>query len=117
MSVTYTPPGLDDESQPSPSLRIRTPDFSTHEEAEYIYRQKRLNRQAERRFCSIIYATCVITAGCVGIYSHYQSPAALWGAIVCAFTGSALGTMRFCRGVRSTWKKETPAGKEDDSAV
>jgi hypothetical protein len=67
MDGMYTPP--EDYSPDVTALRIRTPDFSTHEEAEYKYYQKRKDRDAARRCRQILYGGLVLVAAGVTIYS------------------------------------------------
>ncbi len=123
VASVYTPPLTDEEAGDSrsgtPSLRIRTPDFTTHEEADRIYRQKRLQRQAEQKLRSIFYGSCVIAAASLGLYEYSRAPAALWGAVMSSFVGAATGSLQFCRGFRRGWSADVSAveKKEDDSAV
>jgi hypothetical protein len=113
----YTPPPADEETAETPSLRIRTPDFSTQEEADYLYLQKRMNRHAEKRLSSFFYGSCLIAASCIGLYSNFHIPAALYGALVGIFACTAVGTVRICHTMESTWKNGGVTEKEDDSEV
>jgi hypothetical protein len=119
VTSVYTPPLSDEEAGGTPSLRIRTPDFTTHEEADRIYRQKRLQHQADQKLRSIFYGSCVIAAASLGLYEYSRAPAALWGAVVSSFVGAATGSLQFCRGFRRGWSADVSAveKKEDDSAV
>ena len=63
----YTPP--EEYSPDVTTLRIRTPDFSTHDEAERKYYQKRRDRDAARRRRQILYGGLVLVAAGVVVYS------------------------------------------------
>ncbi len=123
VASVYTPPlsdgGSVDSRSGTPSLRIRTPDFTTHEEADHIYRQKRLQRQTEQKLRSIFYGSFVIVAASLGLYEYSRAPVALWGAVLSSFTGAAAGSLQFCRGLRRGWNADGSAAekKEEDSAV
>jgi hypothetical protein len=59
------------DMQDMAALKIRTPDFNTHEEAEQHYHEKRLEKYEARARRRILYSVLVIIGIVSGLYRWY----------------------------------------------
>lgn len=107
------------------ALRIRTPKFDTHEEAELSYYSKRQERDSERRCWRIVYvsiaAFTLIMSGY--LWSIRQDPR--WWLYVRQFIVGAGSSMvcayiafSFCKGLQSwCWEMVGVEDEKEDDAV
>jgi hypothetical protein len=124
MDGTYTPP--EDYSPDVTTLRIRTPDFSTHDEAERKYYQKRRDRDAARRRRQILYGGLTLVAAGVVVYSWRTGFQPKMISTMLEFVGYAATSATcfilaflLCRGTGwcDSYEKELAAEEEEDSEV
>lgn len=128
----YTPPGsppsleemdAQQEHTPVETLRIRTPDFSTHEEAERLYIKKRMDRAETRRQWKRVYTGSVVAACWIGgraLLSHSSAPLRADTAILItlgsvAFTVVSMAAYSFCKGVMDRHAGPEPPATHEKS--
>jgi hypothetical protein len=100
------------------SLRIRTPKFDSHEEAEEHYYEKRLEKYEARARQRILYSVLVIIAVFTGMYRVYlDSTPKTWGQFLLYFATGALSAMialTFCSKAMA-WLWEITEENDDDN--
>lgn len=90
------------------SLRIRTPKFETHDDAEEHYYEKRLEKYAARERRRIFYSVLVVIAVCTGMYRVYlEVNPQTWSQFLISFVTGGLSmilALIFCtKGMLWVW--------------
>ncbi len=110
------------------ALRIRTPKFETHEDADLHYYRKRLDRQVARERWRFIYSGLLIISFGVGLYKWHVGPhPVMWTHMLLYMASGAMAAalaIALCsRAMAWMWEdwdadfEEEKEGAKEDSAV